>query len=179
MGLHPIKLSDDEAQALINRAFHETGYRLNRNDPVIVQYMVQKFLLKDFDEKQRQTFSEFTERMIPVLKAETEKMLEQKKRLGEWAQSASREIVDNSGEEYARRIREVIRTTDNAMLENLNKHIVRLRGEQNDILAKLQEQRKGLLEAAAQLKKNGLYIFIGSAGIFGFIVALALYFIGR
>lgn len=179
MGLHPIKLTDDEAQALINRAFQATGYRLDRKDPVIVQYMVQKFLLKDFDESQRQTFSEFTDRIIPVLKEETAKMEDQKKRLGEWSRNAAREIVDKSGEEYTNRIREVIRKTDNVMLENLNKHIVSLRNEQGDILAKLQEQRKELLVAAAQFRETGWYVFAGSAALFGSLVSLALYFIGK
>ena len=173
MGLHPIKLSDDEAQALINRAFHETGYRLNRNDPVIVQYMVQKYLLKDFDEKQRETFSEFTERIIPALKTETAKMEEQKKRLGDWSRNAAKEIVDQSGEEYARRIRDVIRTTDNAMLENLNKHIVRLRSEQSDILAKLQEKHKAFVETAADFKKVLYYAAIGGAALTGIFMFLA------
>ncbi len=177
MSLHPLKLNDDEVQALITRAFRETGYRLDRNDPVIVQYMVQKHLLKDFDEKQRETFSEFTERIIPALKAETAKMEEQKRRLGEWSRSAAREIVDQSGEEYARRIREVIRTTDNAMLENLDKHLVRLRAEQSGILAKFQEERKSFIDAAKYFKKTAILVFIGSAGFFGVLVAFALHFI--
>lgn len=176
MGLHPIKLSDDEAQALINRAFHETGYRLNRNDPVIVQYMVQKYLLKDFDEKQRETFSEFTERIIPALKTETAKMEEQKKRLGDWSRNAAKEIVDQSGEEYAQRIREVIRKTDNAMLENLDKHIGHLRNVQSDNLTKLEEIHQAFADTAAQFRSAITYALVGGAAVFGI---LALYFYGK
>lgn len=179
MSLHPLKLTDDEAQALITRAFRETGYRLDRRDPVIVQYVVQKFLLKDFDEKQRETFSEFTERIIPAIKTETTKMEEQKKRLWEWSRNAAREIVDQSGEEYARRIREVIRTTDNAMLENLDKHIVRLRGERSDTLTKLKEQNQMLTDTAALFKKSMTRIFGGSVIAFSILVFLMLYFYGR
>lgn len=179
MGLHPIKLTDDEVQALINRAFSETGYRLDRRDPVIVQYMVQKYLLKDFDEKQRETFNEFTERMIPALKAETAKLEEQRKRLWEWARDAARKIVDESGEEYGRRIREVIRTTDNVMLDNLNGHIDSLRDKQRDILTKLDEKHKAFAKTAADFKKAVYYAAFGGGALFGILLFVALYFTAK
>lgn len=179
MGLHPLKLTDDEVQALITRAFRETGYRLDRRDPVIVQYMVQKFLLKDFDEKQRETFSEFTERIIPALKAETVKMEEQKKRLWDWSRKASREIVDQSGEEYGHRIREVIQKTDNVMLENLNRHVERLRTEQNHILSKIEEKRQAFVDTAATVTRNMLYLFGGNAVFLGIVIFMVVYWLSK
>lgn len=179
MGLYPLKFNNDEIQRLLTQAFRETGYRLDRKDPIIVQYVIQKILLRDFGESQAQLFGEFSERIMPALAAEAKKMEEQKNRLWERSTNAAKEVVDRAGEDFLRRIRDTIRQTDGTLLENLNRHIVSLRNEQRDILTKLDEKHKAFAETAADFKRAIYYAAFGGGALFGILIFVALYFTAR
>ena len=175
MNLHPLKLNDDEIQRLLTQAFRETGHRLERGDPIMAQYVIQKTLLHDFNESLHDTFSAFSERIMPAIIDETKKMEEQKDRLWSLARSAASEVVHCAGDEYAQRIGNVMRKMDDNLLENLDTHITRLRAEQKGILAKLDEKNKALDETAAQFEKTVVYASLGSATLFTILVCIMVY----
>lgn len=174
MSTQPIK-RDDEIQHIITRVFHETGYRLDRRDPVIVQFVAQGILLNDFNEAQQRLFHQLSERLIPAINAETKKLEEQKDRLWDLARSTASEVVRKVGSEYTQQIRDAMRQTDNAMLENLNDHIKRLRGEQNSLLSEMREEHQHFHKTAKQFEKIVLwFLFGGSAIIVSAVVFLGL-----
>lgn len=175
MGLHPLKLSDDEIQRLLTQAFRETGYSLERRDPILALYVIQKTLLHDFDESVRNIFSEFSDRVMPAIKEETKKMEERRDRLWDLARSAAEEVVHRAGEEYTQRIVKVMREMDKDLLSSLDTHITRLRGEQNRILEKLEEKHDAFDETAAQFGKIMTYTFLGGAAFFSILVFILVY----
>lgn len=179
MSPHPLKLDNDEIQRLLTQAYSETGYRLDRRDPIIVQYVVQKYLLGEFDEKQRGVFSEFFDRIAPMLRSEAKRMTEQKDRLWELARKAAEDVVRRSGEEYTRHINDAIRKTDNALFADLNDHIARLQDKQNDIVAKIREKQHAFEDAASQFSKTVSYLLLGYVIFTGGIAFLLLYHIRK
>jgi hypothetical protein len=140
MSIYAPVISEDEAQKIVGQVFRDTGYRLERRDPVIVQYVVQKMLLQDFSEKQARTFDYFVERTLPTIKSEARTLETIKTKFEVGARSAVDGVMENAGRESEKRIREVIHATDSKMLENLNQHVARLRREQDSILSGIWEQ---------------------------------------
>lgn len=179
MSLHPLKLTDDEVQRLLTRAYSETGYRLDRRDPIIVQYVIQKALLQDFSESQALIFGEFSQRVMPAITTEAKKLEEQKKKLWDLSKNASTDLVHKAGEDYLRLIRDVLRKTDTAMLENLDRHIVRLRNEQNEILTNLQAKHKAFIETARDFKKALLYFALAGVVMIGTTLAVVVHYFAK
>lgn len=175
--MHHLKLTDDEIQRLLTRVYSETGYRLDRKDPIIVQYVVQRILLRDFDENQARLFDDLSGRILPGLRNEAKKLEEQKDRLWELSRSTAADVVRRSGVEYTQHIRDAMRKTDDLMLSNLNEHVARLRTEQNDILAKLREKHRAFDDTAAQFSRTISYIFFVYIIFTGIIVLILTYYL--
>jgi DNA anti-recombination protein RmuC len=167
---HPLRTYDDEVQRLITLAFKETSYRLDRSDPIIAQYVVQKALLADFDEKQARAFNDFRDCIIPALKDEAKKMEQQRNRLEECSRQSAKDTVDRAGEDFLQRLRTTIRETDNTVLKDLDDHVERLQSVQKGVLLQIDEKNEEFAGTANQFIKTMSYFTIAN----GLLLVLAL-----
>lgn len=176
---HPLRNYDDEVQRLITLAFKETGYRLDRSDPIIAQYVVQKALLADFDEKQARAFNDFRDRIIPALKDEAKKMEQQRDRLEECSRLSAKDTVDRAGEDFLQRLRATIRETDNAVLKGLDDHVAHLQSAQKGILSHIETKHKEFADTANQFI-NGMHYFVIANGVLlALAVGVAVFIFGK
>lgn len=176
---HPLRIDDDEVQRLITLAFKETGYRLDRRDPIIAQYVVQKALLADFDEKQARVFNDFRDRLIPALKDEAKKLEQQKSRLEECSRLSAKDTVDRAGEDFLQRIRETIRKTDNAVLKGLDDHVANLQSVQKGILLHIEEKHQEFADTANQFTKILNRFAIANLMLLVLAIVVAIFIFGK
>lgn len=173
MSMHPLKQDDDEVQRVLTRVFHETGYRVNRNDPVIVPYVVQKIMLGDFKKEEAGLFAQFSEKTVAVIKAETEKLEKQSGKLMELSRTTAADTVRTVGSEYTQHIRDTMRKVDNAVFENVSSLTKHLKSEQDAFLKKVEEAHQEFADTANQFNKITMRLFlvtIAFVGIMGFIM---------
>ena len=171
--MHPLKQDDDDVQRVLTKVFHETGYRVNRNDPIIVPYVVQKMMLGDFKKEEANLFEQFSEKTIATIKAEAEKLEKQSTKLMDIFRTTAAETVRDVSFEYTQHIRETMRNVDSAVFDNVNSLVTRLKSEQNEYLAKVEKAHQDFADTANQFNKLTVYLFliiVAFIGIVGFIM---------
>lgn len=183
---YPNTVHDDEVQRLITNVFRATGYRLDRRDPILAQYVVQKILLEDFDKKQALVFDELCDRIIPALKEEGKKLEEQKRKLADSARFAANDVVERAGESFLERIRDAIREKDSTIQGGLGEHAYQLQQKHDAMLRNfkaqcdkfqgqcdaLQKQCENFNSTAEHFPKTLAYFFFGKC----LLLAIAVYF---
>jgi archaellum component FlaC len=175
MGMHPLKQDDDEIQRLLTRVFHETGYRLDRRDPIIVPYIVQKIMLGDFKKEEESLYAQFGERTVSTIKAEIEKLEKQSGKLMELSRTTAADTVRLVGDEYSQHIFATIRKADAAVFESLNKQMARVQGAQEKFMKELDGVYQNFTDTANQFGKVSVRLFlmlIALSGIFGFFLGV-------
>jgi hypothetical protein len=137
---YPNTVHEDEVQQLITNVFQSTGYRLDRRDPIIAQFVVQRTLLTDFDKKQTKAFDDLTDRIIPTLREEGKKLEEQQRKLDSASRFAVEDVVERASESVLQRIRDAIREKDVAIESRMGEHLFQLKEKHDDILRKFKTQ---------------------------------------
>ena len=156
---------------------------MDRRDPVVAQFVVQRILLTDFDKKQTQAFDDLTDRIIPVLREEGKKLEEQRKKLDAATRFAIDNVVERAGESVLQRIRDAIREKDAAIEKNMGEHLYQPKQKHDGILRDFKAQCDEMLrecekfgETAKEFPKTLLYFYIGKCLFLGAAVYLAVEF---
>ena len=162
------EMSEDDIQQMLTQIFHESDYKVERRDPVIVPYIVQKNMLLDFKKDVGVLFDEFSGKVLPPLQAETEKLRKQRNELLELASGTANGIVREAGEKFNRHMQESsCAEIDAAVLRHLTKLTQDLRDTELQLVVKLEQQREAFENTAANFTD---YLFALVAGMVALFV---------
>ncbi len=171
--MHPLKQNDDDVQRILTTIFHQTGYRVDRRDPIIIPYIVQKAMLSDFRTEEENRLAQFTEKTIPAIRAEIEKLERHSGKLMELSRTAATETVMRTGGELNQHILNTMHKADNAVFDNLNALMAKFQSEQDKFMEELEETYQRFTTTSNDFNKTTLWFFlciVAFAGVVGFLM---------
>lgn len=172
MSMRRLEMDEDDIQRMLTRVYHEAGYKVDRRDPVIVPYIIQKTMLLDFKKEEAALFDEFAGKVLPPIQAEAGKFEKRRMELMALAQSMAADIVHEAGEGFNRHMQEKSREAiDAAVSRHMDRLTKDLRDAESKLAEKLERQHEAFTDSARQFL-NGLSYLAGAAGML-FLAACA------
>lgn len=165
MSMRRLEMGEDDIERMLAQVYHESKYKVDRRDPVIVPYIIQKNMLLDFKKEEAALFDEFAGKVLPPIQAEAGKFEKRRMELMALAQSMAADIVREAGEGFNRHMQEKSREAiDAAVSRHLGKLTKDLLDAESKLVEKLERQHEAFTDTARQFL-NGLSYLLAGAGV--------------
>jgi hypothetical protein len=181
-----LEISEDEMRDLLTKIWHMSGYDIDKKDPVVIEYMMHKIILRQYEEHMQEQTKFFLDKFLPYLNEANAKFESKKTEFIESAEKKQKEMLDAALKSVSEACQKSInKTTTDAcqrILDNLKLMITHLREQEETLLTRI-GQMHAKFEATAEWYEKRLrwceYIVGGSSvfaslcfGLYGYFFAM-------
>jgi hypothetical protein len=165
-----LEISDDEMRDLLTKIWHSSGYDIDKKDPAVIEYMMHKIILRQYEDHLVSSLNHFLDKFLPYLNEANEKFESKKAEFVDHADKKQKEVLDTTLKSVTGACQKTIdKTTADAcqrILDNLKLMISNLHDQEKTLLSRI-EQKHAAFQATAEWFEKHLrwaeYIVGGSA----------------
>ncbi len=153
MSMVRLEMSEDELRDLLTRIYHETEYYIDKKDPIIIEYLMHKIILRQFADQQGKVLGHFADTFLPYLREADEKFESKKAAFTEYAETKQKEILKTITEVYHKQINTTTTSACERILDNLKIMISHLYKQEEELLSRTQGEHRAFESTAEWFAK--------------------------
>lgn len=90
-----LEISDDEIRDLLTKIWHSSGYDIDKKDPVVIEYMMHKIILRQYEDHLAASLNHFLDKFLPYLDETNAKFESKKVEFTEYAEGKQKEVLSS------------------------------------------------------------------------------------
>jgi hypothetical protein len=114
-----LEISDDELSDVLTDIWHKSGYSIDKKDPIIIEYMMLKIILRQFEDHMAIMLRHFLDTFLPYIKEADERFEAKKVAFTEYAEGKQKEVLKTIADAYHKDINTTTTKACERILENL------------------------------------------------------------
>jgi hypothetical protein len=174
-----LDLEKDELLKLMTRIYHECGHSLDKDDPIIVQYLFHKIALAQFTENQGRIMTAFHDALLPRIERAEEQFERKKVEFVDHLEGVHRESLRAMNKQYLDMVNGTLDKVGKAVAAQMENIIKYMRSEQHDLSRMMEQEHVKFRNTAERFEAflwKAAYFVGGGLALGGIAVAVALYF---
>ena len=174
-----LQLDPDELARLTTRIYHESGYSLDHDDPVIVQYLINKITLAQFTENMSLIMTHFSNSLLPYIGKAEERFDLKKAEFVEHLEGVHRESAQTMNKQYLNMVNGTLDKVGKTVASEMENIIKYMRSEQRDMSKMMDQEHSKFRNTAERFEKflwKAAWVVGGGLALGGIAIALALFF---
>ncbi len=173
MSMVRLEMSEDELRDLLTRIYHETEYYIDKKDPIIIEYLMHKIILRQFADQQGKVLGHFADTFLPYLREADEKFESKKVAFTEYAETKQKEVLASITSTYHKQINATTTSACERILDSLKIMIAHLYEQERDLLSRIKDEHRSF-EATAEWFAKCLRWTACILGSSAFLAAMSL-----
>ena len=118
-----LEISEDEIRGLLTEIWHSSGYDINKKDPVVIEYMMHKIILRQYEDHLAAALNHFLDKFLPYLSEANAKFESKKIEFTEYAEEKQKEVLASITETLSKSIDKTTTDACQRIFDNL-KHML-------------------------------------------------------
>lgn len=161
-----LEINEDEIRDLLTEIWHSSGYDINKKDPVVIEYMMHKIILRQYEDHLATSLNHFLDKFLPYLSEANAKFESKKVEFTEYAEGKQKEALASIAETYRKSIDKTTADACQRILDNLKRMLSHLYKQEEELLSRIDREHTAF-EATAEWFEKRLrwceYVVGGSA----------------